>query len=125
MGSQSLTSTGDAATFDTNQVLEGTDIEHTASTDTITLTGDGIYLITYSAVASNTTSSGTVGLELQNNTTTIPGSISSATITATSDVAPLSASVLVNATGSPAITLNSTENNVTLTNASIVVEKLN
>lgn len=85
----------------------------------------GIYLISYSAVASITTSTGTVGVELENNSTPVPGSESQATIATTSNVANLAATVLVNVTGTATITLASTENNVTLTEAAIVIQKLN
>ena len=123
MGTQTLASTGDDASFDTNQVEEGSAITHTAST--FTLGESGIYLISYSAVASNTTSTGTVGVELENNSTPVPGSESQATIATTSNVANLAATVLVNVTGTATITLASTENNVTLTEAAIVIQKLN
>lgn len=96
-----------------------------ASTPTFTLGESGIYLISYSAVASNTTSTGTVGVELENNSTPVPGSESQATIATTSNVANLAATVLVNVTGTATITLASTENNVTLTEAAIVIQKLN
>ena len=124
-GTQTLASTGDDASFDTNQVEEGSAITHTASTPTFTLGESGIYLISYSAVASNTTSTGTVGVELENNSTPVPGSESQATIATTSNVANLAATVLVNVTGTATITLASTENNVTLTEAAIVIQKLN
>lgn len=91
MGTQTLASTGDDASFDTNQVEEGSAITHTASTPTFTLGESGIYLISYSAVASNTTSTGTVGVELENNSTPVPGSESQATIATTSKVANLAA----------------------------------
>ena len=125
VGTQTLASTGDDASFDTNQVEEGSAITHTASTPTFTLGESGIYLISYSAVASNTTSTGTVGVELENNSTPVPGSESQATIATTSNVANLAATVLVNVTGTATITLASTENNVTLTEAAIVIQKLN
>lgn len=70
-------------------VEEGSAITHTASTPTFTLGESGIYLISYSAVASNTTSTGTVGVELENNSTPVPGSESQATIATTSNVANL------------------------------------
>ena len=56
---------------------------------------------------------------------TVPGSESQATIATTSNVANLAATVLVNVTGTATITLASTENNVTLTEAAIVIQKLN
>ena len=125
MGSQTLATAGDDATFDTNQVEEGTAITHTASSADFTLGETGIYRISYSVVATNASGTGTVGVELENNSTPVPGSESQATISTTNDLATLEASVLVNVTGTATITLTSTENNVTLTEAGIVIQKLN
>ena len=124
-GSQTLATTGDDATFDTNQVEQGTAITHTASTPTFTLVDAGVYRITYSVVATNTSSTGTVGVELEANSASVPGSKSSATISTTSNLATLAKSVLVNAGASTTVTLTSTEDNVTLTEAAIVIQKLN
>ena len=123
-GSQDLSSTGDPATFDTNQVEEGSAISHTASTDTFTLNDPGTYAISYSATATNTSSTGNVGLELQEDGTPIDGSETSAKINNTSDPANLAATVLVTVTGGEEITLNSTEDNVNLTNAGLSIQKL-
>ena len=125
MGSQTLATTGDDASFDTNQVEEGTAITHTTRTAPFTLGETGIYRVSYSVVATNTSSTGSVGVELENNSTPVPGSESQATISTTNDLATLAASVLVNVTGTATITLTSTENNVTLTEAGIVIQKLN
>ncbi len=123
-GSQTLSSTGDPATFDTNQVEEGTAITHTASSSDIELTEPGTYRITYNATGTNTSSTGTVGLELQEDGTAIDGSESTAKINNTSDTAALGASVLVTVGSNATITLNSTEDNTTITNASVTVQKL-
>ena len=123
-GSQTLSSTGDPATFDTNQVEEGTAITHTASSSDIQLTEPGTYRITYNATGTNTSGTGTVGLELQDDGTAIDGSKSTAKINNTSDTAALGASVLVTVASSSTITLNSTENNTTITDASVTVQKL-
>ena len=123
-GSQTLASQGDPATFDTNQVLQGTAITHTASTGNITLADAGLYRITYNAVGTNASATGTVGLELQDDGTAIPGSESEATISTTSNLAPLGASVLVNAGAGSVITLNAAEASTTITNASVTVQKL-
>ena len=125
VSSQTLSSDGDPATFDTNQVEQGTVITHTASTANFTLGEAGIYRINYNAVATNTSGTGTVGLELQDDGAAIPGSESQATISTTNNLVPLTATVLVNAGASSVITLNATEANTTLTNASIVIQKLN
>ena len=124
MGTQTLSSDGDPANFDTNQVQEGTAITHTASTTAFTLVDAGVYRITYNAVGSNTSSTGTVGLELQDDGAAIPGSESQGTITATSNLAPLGATVLVDAGAGSVITLNASEANTTVTNASITIQKL-
>ena len=124
VGSQTLATDGDPATFDTNQVQEGTAITHTASTTNFTLADAGTYRITYNAVGTNASATGNVGLELQDDGTAIPGSESSATISTTNNLAPLGASVLVDAGAGSVITLNSTEANTTITNASITIQKI-
>ena len=121
---QTLASQGDPATFDTNQVLQGTAIAHTASTGNITLADAGLYRITYNAVGTNASATGTVGLELQDDGTAIPGSESEATISTTNNLAPLGASVLVNAGAGSVITLTAAEASTTITNASVTVQKL-
>ena len=73
---------------------------------------------------SNASATGTVGLELQDDGTAIPGSESEATISTTNNLAPLGASVLVNAGAGSVITLNAAEANTTITNASVTVQKL-
>ena len=123
-GSQTLSSTGDPATFTTNEVEEGTAITHSPSSSDIELTEPGTYRITYSAVATNTSSTGNVGLELQNDGTAIDGSESTGKVNNTSDPTPLGASVLLTVDGSTTITLNATENNTTLNSAGITVQKL-
>ena len=124
VGSQDLAADGDPATFDTNQVQQGAAITHTASTTDFTLADAGVYRITYNAVGTNSSATGNVGLELQDDGAAIPGSESSATISTTSNVAPLGASVLVDAGAGSVITLNSTEANTTITNASITIQKI-
>ena len=123
-GSQTLPSTGDHATFTTNEVEEGTAITHSPSSSDIELTEPGTYRITYSAVATNTSSTGNVGLELQNDGTAIDGSESTGKVNSTNDPTPLGASVLLTVDGSTTITLNATENNTTLNSAGITVQKL-
>ena len=123
-GSQTLSSTGDPATFTTNEVEEGTAITHSPSSSDIELTEPGTYRITYSAVATNASGTGNVGLELQEDGTAIDGSESSGKVNNTSDPTPLGASVLVTVPGTATITLNATENNTTLNSAGITVQKL-
>ena len=125
-GSQTAASTGDDITFDTNQVEEGSDITHSASSADFSLTQNGLYRITYSAVVTNTSSTGNVGLELQEDGTSIDGSVKEAKVSNTSDPATVGATVLVNVTSAPVtITLNSTEDNTTVTNAAMTIQKLN
>ena len=83
-----------------------------------------MYRISYNAVATNSSSTGTVGLELQDDGAAIPGSESEATSATTSNLAPLGATVLVDAGAGSVITLNAAEANTTITNASVVVQKL-
>ena len=63
-------------------------------------------------------------LELQEDGTAIDGSESTAKINNTSDTAALGASVLVTVGSNATITLNSTDNNTTITDASVTVQKL-
>lgn len=123
-GSQTLSSTGDPATFTTNEVEEGTAITHSPSSSDIELTEPGTYRITYSAVATNASSTGNVGLELQNDGTAIDGSESTGKVGTTNDPVPLGSSVLVTVPGSATITLNATENDTTLNSAGITVQKI-
>lgn len=125
-GSQTAVSTRNDITFDTNQVEEGSDITHSASSADFSLTQNGLYRITYSAVVTNTSSTGNVGLELQEDGTSIDGSVKEAKVSNTSDPATVGATVLVNVTSAPVtITLNSTEDNTTVTNAAMTIQKLN
>ena len=103
---------------------EGTAISHTASSGDFTLNDAGIYRISYSVVGTNTTSGGTVSVQLENGGTEIPGSAKSATLSATSDTATLAATVLVNAAGSEVITLNMNGTGYSFTNAAMVIQKL-
>ena len=121
--SQSPASNGDALTFDTNQVLEGTAISHTAGSGDFTLNDAGIYKITYSVVGTNTTATGTASVQLNSNGTPVPGSLTSGKITATSDTTTLAASALVNASASDVITLTMIGTGYSFTNAGIVIKK--
>lgn len=103
---------------------EGTAITHSPSSSDIELTEPGTYRITYSAVATNTGSTGNVGLELQEDGTAIDGSESSGKVNNNNDPVPLGASVLVTVAGSSTITLNSTESDTTLNSAGITVQKI-
>ena len=103
---------------------EGSAITHTASSDTFTLNDAGTYAISYSVTATNTSGTGDVGVELQEDGTAIDGSKSTVKINNTSDTANLAATVLVTVSGSEEITLNATENNVTLTDAALTIQKL-
>ena len=73
--SQSPASNGDPLTLDTTQLTEGTSITHTGGASDINITESGVYLISYSTVATNTTSAGTASVQLEENGTAIPGSV--------------------------------------------------
>lgn len=125
-GSQTASSTGDPLTFDTNQVEQGSVITHTASTSDFSLTENGIYRITYAAVVTNTSGTGTVGLEVKNAGATVPGSVKEVNIPTTSNTATIGSTMLVNISSAPAtITVNATQNNTTVTQAAIEIQKLN
>ena len=58
--------------------------------------------------------------------TSIDGSVKEAKVSNTSDPATVGATILVNVTSAPVtITLNSTEDNTTVTNAAMTIQKLN
>ena len=124
MSSQSPVSAGDALTFDTNQVEEGTAISHTASSSDFTLNDAGTYRITYSATGTNTGGTGNAVLQLEANSTEIPGSKSSGTVSATSNTVPLGASVLYTASAGDVITLNMVDADASFTDAAIVIQKV-
>ena len=63
-------------------------------------------------------------MELQEDSTPIDGSKSTAKVSNTSDKVNLASTVLVTVSGSEEITLNATENNVTLTDAGLTIQKL-
>ena len=112
-------------TFDTNQVEEGTAITHTASSGDFSLTEDGTYLIAYSTTATNSTGTGTAAVELEQDSTPIPGSKASATIAATSNLANLAATVLVNVASAPStIQLTMEGSDLSFTDTAIVIHKL-
>ena len=90
------------------------------------LTETGLYRINYSAVVTNASAPGTVGLELQQGGAPVPGSIRETKINNTADPAAISSDVLVNITNAPeTITLNSTQDNTTAAYTSMVIQKLN
>ena len=63
--SQSPASNGDPLTLDTTQLTEGTSITHTGGASDINITESGVYLISYSTVATNTTGAGTASVSLR------------------------------------------------------------
>ena len=88
---------------------QGSVITHTASTSDFSLTENGIYRITYAAVVTNTSGTGTVGLEVKNAGATVPGSVKEVNIPTTSNTATIGSTMLVNISSAPAtITVNST-----------------
>lgn len=121
--SQSPTSDGEALTFDTNQLEAGSDISHTASSGDFTINTDGNYLISYSVIGTNTSSTGPASVELRNDGTQIPGSKTSGTISATSDTTTLASTVLVPLTTGDTITLNMLGTGYSFTDAGIVIKK--
>ena len=122
--SQSPASNGDPLTLDTTQLTEGTSITHTGGASDINITESGVYLISYSTVATNTTGAGTASVQLEENGTAIPGSVTSETLTAASDTATLAATVIISVPGTAPITLNMVGTGLSFTNTSVAVTKL-
>lgn len=125
---QTPAAAGDTLTLDTNQTLVGTAVTHTAGSGDIVLTEAGTYLISYhltATPAAGTTPPVTTAVQLNNAGAVIPGTISSATLTAANDTATLSGSTVVQVT-TPPVTINLVANdtNGAFSNLTVNVTKL-
>lgn len=125
--SQTPAAVGAALTFCTEQAVIGTVITYDAGT--FTLTEEGIYMITYNAVGTNTSCAGTsatVGLYLTENGAEIPGSRSTGTVAADTNTIPLSGSTVITVSCAPeTVTLAAVNAGGSFTNSSIIIQKLN
>lgn len=121
-------SAGDALTLDTNQVLEGSAITHTASSADIELTENGTYRVGYNTTVTTSGSASppvTVSAQLENEGTEIPGTITSATLQSASNTANLAATAIIEVSSAPVtITLNANDTDAEYSNTSVVIRKL-
>ncbi|MBS6517761.1 MAG: hypothetical protein KH353_06180 [Clostridium sp.] len=110
--------------FNTNQVQAGTSITHTVNTGVFSITKPGIYQILYSVTATDTSAHKTVTVELRNSGVSIPGSRTSGSTPMSTGTASLSASIILNVTGTASISLVTVSSDSTFTNASIQFVRL-
>ena len=85
---------GAAYVFDTNRVVTGCTVGHTAGTTTFTLTKPGYYYITFNTTFT-TEETGVATVELQNGGTLIPGAEGSETITTAGDTKSIAFTTIV------------------------------
>ena len=110
--------------FNTNQVQAGTSITHTAGTGVFSIIRSGIYQILYSVTATDAAAHKTVTVELRNTGVSIPGSRTSGSTPMSTGTASLSASIILNVTGTASISLVPVTADSTFTNASIQLIRL-
>ena len=110
--------------FNTNQVQAGTSITHTAGTGVLSIVRSGIYQILYSVTATDAAAHKTVTVELRNTGVSIPGSRTSGSTPMSTGTASLSASIILNVTGTASISLVPVTADSTFTNASIQLIRL-
>lgn len=110
--------------FNTNQVQAGTSITHTAGTGVFSIVRPGIYQILYSVTATDAAAHKTVTVELRNTGVSIPGSRTSGSTPMSTGTASLSASIILNVTGTASISLVPVTADSTFTNASIQLIRL-
>lgn len=110
--------------FNTNQVQAGTSITHTAGTGVFSIVRSGIYQILYLVTATDAAAHKTVTVELRNTGVSIPGSRTSGSTPMSTGTASLSASIILNVTGTASISLVPVTADSTFTNASIQLIRL-
>lgn len=110
--------------FNTNPVQAGTSITHTAGTGVFSIVRPGIYQILYSVTATDAAAHKTVTVELRNTGVSIPGSRTSGSTPMSTGTASLSASIILNVTGTASISLVPVTADSTFTNASIQLIRL-
>ena len=110
--------------FNTNQVQAGTSITHTAGTGVFSIVRSGIYQILYSVTATDAAAHKAVTVELRNTGVSIPGSRTSGSTPMSTGTASLSASIILNVTGTASISLVPVTADSTFTNASIQLIRL-
>lgn len=76
---QTLTS-GSPALFNTNGVLTGCTVTHSAGTASVSLNKPGLYYVTVNAVGTSTVAGTNIGLGLYNNDTLVTGTQTTSTV---------------------------------------------
>ncbi|MBC8612005.1 collagen-like protein [Massilimaliae timonensis] len=124
---QTPTAVGDPLVFSDNQLTEGTAITHTANTGAITFAEGGLYHITFTTNAAPATGASVplrVSVQLNENGTQIPGTLTIGDIVTSGGSTTLSGAALVRVTAGTVITLVSNSNTVTFSNTSIAAYDL-
>lgn len=124
---QTPTAVGDPLVFSDNQLTEGTAITHTANTGAITFAEGGLYHITFTTNAAPATGASVplrVSVQLNENGTQIPGTLTIGDIVTSGGSTTLSGAALVRVTAGTVITLVSNSNTGTFSNTSIAAYDL-
>lgn len=124
---QTPTAVGGPLVFSDNQLTEGTAITHTANTGAITFAEGGLYHITFTTNAAPATGASVplrVSVQLNENGTQIPGTLTIGDIVTSGGSTTLSGAALVRVTAGTVITLVSNSNTVTFSNTSIAAYDL-
>ena len=124
---QTPTAVGDPLVFSDNQLTEGTAITHTANTGAIIFAEDGLYHITFTTNAAPATGASVplrVSVQLNENGTQIPGTLTIGDIVTSGGSTTLSGAALVRVTAGTVITLVSNSNTGTFSNTSIAAYDL-
>ena len=121
---------GTAYVFDTNRVVTGCTVGHTAGTATFSLNKPGYYYITFNTTFSTETT-GVATIELQNGGIAVPGASGSETITTAGDEKSISFASIIRVLpscsvidNSAQLTLVATGIDLTATVANINITKL-
>ena len=126
---QTPSSSSSALIFNSNQLEQGTGLTHTPGTGVFSIFQPGIYLVSYSVTGTDITEGTneddkkTIGIELSANGTAVPGSLTSASVSASGTVS-LASSVLIRVPDSVSLSLISLEEGSTFTNAGFSIHRL-
>lgn len=85
---------GAAYVFDTNRIVTGCTVGHSAGTSTFTLTKPGYYYVTFNTTFT-TEAAGEATVELRNDGVAVPGANGSETITTVGDVSSISFAAII------------------------------
>ena len=86
--------TGSAYAFDTNRIVTGCTVGHTAGGTTFTLTKPGYYYVTFNTTFT-TEATGVASIELRNGGTAIPGANGAETVTTAGDTKSVALATIV------------------------------